>query len=191
MPIRLNNQMHKNGGFSNFNQRALQKIRYANRIVWQRQVTLKNLLNAQGSGSNYYDIAPQSGSRVYGTYTVVSGHRYFVRAGASILTTDWTGTPYVTTRVGGTAITSISGSGASGTNNAIITPSSTSCEWRMDWNLPGGGTVGGNYWTYTYLYMIVDLTEIEEALGRTFTASEFWNYIGGQVFYGNKDVIPE
>lgn len=190
MPIRLNNQVHNNGGYSNYNNQALSRIRYNNNTVWQREITLTNLLSNAQQALDWADIGYGEGTYTKGNFTVVSGHRYFIRARSYIWGADWDSGwgPTCGTNVQDRIVTA-NGSGGDATANAIITASSNTITWSK-YIKAKGMTVGGQYVTQSNVYMVMDITELETARGAQMSASDVWSFIGGQVFYGNKSFIP-
>lgn len=190
MPIRLNNQVHNNGGYSNYNNQALSRIRYNNRTVWQREITLTNLLANEYGKSRWLDIGYGEGTYENGNFAVTAGHRYFVRARAYIWGADWDSDWGTTcgTNVQDRIVT-VSGSGADATANMIITASSSTLTWSM-YDKGRGMTAGGQYVHQSFVYMVMDITELETARGTQMSASDVWSFIGSSVFYGNKSFIP-
>ena len=188
MPIRVNNVTKNNGGTSTYNQRELALIRYNNTSVWRKTVTLTNLVGGGARTDNRQLDAGYNDS----TYTLLStnlvaGHKYFVR-GYVYTNGAWTMEPISTLTFYGATIASVSGNDKSQTNNIMQTVSSNS--GSVTHRVFGSVVAGTSSWCGSTLYMLVDVTPLEEATGRTFTASQFWSYIGSSVFYGSKDFVP-
>lgn len=195
MPIILNDETFSNGGTVTLNLgdgdvslSAIQvSIDGADSVeVWRRAVTLTNLV-----GSNLISdtrvIDAGYNDMTYGmkSFTAVNGHKYYCRASTDAVG-SWTMDPTSTVFFDGTSVSS-SGGGAN-TGHIVKTLSSGT---KSATHRAYGSSVAGAYSAcYANLYMIVDITPLEEATGRTFTANQFWSYIGSQVFYGSKDFTP-
>lgn len=188
MPIVLNGVTFGNGGTATYNDTELSSIQVslggADPVeVWRRSVTLVNLVgNQQITSTKVIDAAYNEGTTPMQNYTTVSGHKYFVRGSASA-TGTWTYGPASRLSVGSLQVASMNGP-----NNATLIPSSSSVQSAHYWM--GSSQVGAYSACTATIYMVVDITPLEEATGRTFTAAQFWSYIGSTVFYGSKEFIP-
>ena len=158
--------------------------------VWSADVTLvNNVGSSEISCSHTYDITGgQSGTDALLTVNnVIAGHRYFIRCGnvrngettnySRIIVTDNNQTTTLCEAFGGAW-------DEPSRENIIYTAKGTSMAFKHQHS---GAAKDTTYFAGTqgYLFMIVDLTEIEEAIG-TQTAATFWEKIGRTEFYGNK-----
>lgn len=191
MPIELNGVTFPNGGNAFFNGDELSSIQVSINgdppvEVWRRSVTLTNLVGGSSIRDNrVIDAGYNDMTYTVKTITAEAGHKYYVRARASAVG-SWTMGPTSTISFDGTTVTS---SGGNQTTGAIM--KSPSAGSRSVTHRVYGSSAAGAYSACdSYTDMIVDITPLEEAAGRTFDAAQFWSYIGSTVFYGSKEFIP-
>lgn len=115
------------------------------------------------------------------TFTLTSGHRYYVRADCS---------KFGEFLSGGANQVYFSDSSRhkiaeNGTGHAIIAVNQASC--KPEQYTTGRTGVGYSAGTTSNFYMIVDITALEQMTG-TLTADQVWNYFGSAVFYGSKTI---
>lgn len=159
----------------------VKKVYVGSTKVYSADVVLTNQVgSSMRRNTQQLDAGYNVGTVDVQTYTTVAGHRYFVRAAASE-TGSWTWGPTSAALVGGTTIASLNGP-----NNAILTASGSTM--KAQHSLSGSCTAGTYSAVYADFYMFVDITELEEALGVTFTAATFWSKIGSTVFYNTKTI---
>lgn len=161
--------------------------------VWSADVTLvNNVGSSEISCGHTYDISGgQSGTDTLLTVNnVVAGHRYFIRCGnvrngettnySRIVVTDNNQTTTLSETYGGTWDEPTR-------DNIIYTAKSASMIFQHQHS---GAAKDVTYFagTQAYLFMVVDLTELEETVGTQYTATTFWEKIGGTEFYNTKVV---
>ena len=152
--------------------------------VWTSSVMLTNLIGSSvASDFNGCDAAwAWRSPKIY--KTVEANHRYYVR---------WVGDSWGGAYQSMHEKMGLFGAGVSfeengfGTKHQIVTPTSNgSLAIQADsYACTDPGTSSG---VRCYAYMLVDLTEVEEAKGRQFTsAADFWSFINSIVFYDTKE----
>lgn len=154
--------------------------------VWRRAVTLVNLVgNGVATDTRVIDAGYNDMTYTMRSFTAINGHKYYCRASTDCVG-SWTMGPTSTVFFDGTAVSSSGGNANTGHVIKTLSSGTKSATHRVY-----GSSVAGAYSACNAnLYMMVDITPLEEATGRTFTANEFWSYIGSQVFYGSKDFTP-
>lgn len=159
----------------------VKKVYVGSNRVYSADVVLTNQVGGSKARNwQTLDAGVNQGSKVAQTYTTVPGHKYFVRAAAGEAG-SWTWGPTSAASVGGVQIASLNGP-----NNQMLTASGTSMSAVHSWS--GSCTAGTYSGVYADFYMFVDVTELEEALGVTFTAATFWSMIGSTEFYNTKTI---
>lgn len=195
MPIIYNGETFSNGGSATGNlgdgevslSSIMVSIDGADPVeVWRRAVTLVNLVgNEAAIDIKVIDAGYNDMTHTMRTFTAINGHKYYCRASTDCVGA-WTMGPTSTVFFDGTTVSSSGGNANTGHIVKTLSSGTKSATHRVY-----GSSVAGAYSACNAnLYMMVDITPLEEATGITFTASSFWNYIGQTVFYGSKDFTP-
>lgn len=191
MPIILNGDTFANGGTATYGDTSLSAIQVSIDggeavEVWRRAVTLVNLVgSAAATDTRVIDAGYNDMTYTVRSFTAVNGHKYYCRASTSCVG-SWTMGPTSTVFFDGTTVSSSGGNSNTGHIVKTLSSGTKSATHRAY----GSSAAGAYSACNATLYMMVDITPLEEATGRTFTANEFWSYIGSQVFYGSKDFTP-
>lgn len=160
-------------------------------LVYTAAVTVTNSLAAEQSVSiSWQDTGYESRTQAGAAVTLVSGHRYYVRARSS----TWAYSAGSGFRAEGSAqfcgavIASSAGTGslnpAEATGHTILTASAASANILA--GITRNNSTQGS--TTASFSMVVDLTELEAARGAQYTADGFWMACGGAVFYGSREI---
>lgn len=168
-----------------FGSTALKVLKIGSTEVWKKAITITNKLSAATEVKhNWSDIGYDATTYNGNAVALTKGHRYYIRAQSSTWASLNDGGFADGAAVFDGVTIASSGTGATKTNHAIVKASAASAYLQTYVhrnNSPQGGT------TSTF-YMIVDLTELEAAAGKTYTAETFWAAVKSAVFYGSKEI---
>lgn len=188
MALQVNNDIKLKS--CNVNGFKCKKIFLDNKQIWSSAVTLVNNVGSEFKFCfNDYDTAGGAKSHTVLTINnVIPGHRYFIRCGN---TRHGEETYYSRFVVDDGGITTILTEAYGPLNsplkqNVIYVAKSNTLKFVYQ----GDGRaaqIGYSVITQGYLFMVVDITEIEELAGTQYDGSTFWNQIGNVEFYNSKE----
>lgn len=170
----------------------------SNSLIYTASVNCTNML---GTNSNYQlgmtralDIGwtqsysdkwhtDASGTTASRSFACTAGHRYYIRADCSKFgefTAGGVNQVHVTSGSQRTLVAD------NGTGHVVITANGTSI--IPEQYTTGSTGAGYSAGTVSHVYMIVDITELEDMVGSTLTAAQVWSYFGSNVWWGTKTI---